>query len=138
MEKVLNKEHKVQFFNQMVEHCLYSLLFPSLSSVRHALVSITPSIHSTKKKAAWPDTRSVTMEIFNNVPSSQWQPSVHQRLNEVHTLHTSEGYGKNRSMGFQKVPGSTKTPPTPTERPHWTIAVGIPTFSSEISQNSLI
>lgn len=81
------------------------------------LVSITPSIHGTKKKAVQPDTRFVTMEILNNVASSQWQPSVRQRLNEVHTLHTSEGYGKNGSAGLGKVLGVDKdTPPPPRQK----------------------
>lgn len=86
-KKVKNENEKVQDFKWMVQ-CV------SVSILVMLLVSSLPPFKAQRKKAVLPDARFVTMEIFNNVTSSQWQPSVHHRLNEVHTLYTSEGYGK--------------------------------------------
>lgn len=62
-----------------------------------------------------PDAQLVTMVTSNNATLSQSLLLVRHRLNELQTLHTNEGRGKNRSTGLHKVVGSTKNDPP---RPH--------------------
>lgn len=56
--------------------------------------------------------RSSTMS-----PPANGGPSAHRGLNEVHTLYTSEGYGKKESGGFQRPPSTQwRRPP---QQPRW-------------------
>lgn len=80
------------------------------------LLNAHHSFHSEQKQkkscaAVQPDAQLVTMVIFHNATGSQSLPLVHHHLNELQTLHTNEGRGKNGSTGFHKVLGSPKTPP---------------------------
>lgn len=94
-----------------------SLAFQFLSSVCHAFSIITPSIQSTKKKSC-AARRSV--RYYGDLQQCHKQPMAALGAPLFkwgsHTLHKWRLRGKNRSMGLHKVLGSTKTPPTPTER----------------------
>lgn len=63
--------------------------------------------------ALQPDAQLVTMVIFNNATRSQSLLLLCHSLNKLQTFHTNEGYGKNRSPGFQKVLTNNPTPRHP-------------------------
>ena len=85
------------------------LFFPSLgpqgAGSLAMLLNTHSSLHSKLRQkscaAVQPDAQLVTMTIFSNATLSQSLPLLRHHLNELQTLNTNEGRGKNGSTGFQ-------------------------------------